>query len=106
MVLVPPILFHSSNALASSYMMNEDGHSGSKDITQLENGRNTMSSTKEIKSIGAWIPNQSVFQEMKAVAQVKAIHKFIRQGYGEYYYVMSDFNNVTAVQSTEKLLDL
>lgn len=68
MVLIPPMFFHLSNVLASSYMMNEDGHSESNNTTQLENERNTMDSIKKINSIGAWIPYRPIFQEMKVVA--------------------------------------
>jgi hypothetical protein len=56
------------------------------------------------KTIGAWTPNQMPLENMTAAEQQNAIVTLLKQGFNEYYFVMSDFRNHDARMMTENLL--
>jgi len=59
------------------------------------------------KPIGVWAPFSDIHQnleELEGINQSKAISNILAQGFDEYYFVMSDFENPKLVHSTETLL--
>lgn len=61
-------------------------------------------SNSEIKTLGAWTPNQMSLQNMTAPKQQNAIATLLKQGFNEYYFVMNDFKNDDSRKMTENLL--
>ena len=57
--------------------------------------------------IGLWTPINSsyVLQHLNGAEQKKAIDILIKKGYQEYYYVMNNFEDVTALKITDELLE-
>ena len=59
------------------------------------------------KPVGVWGPfadSGQNLEQLKGINQSKAISEVFTQGFGEYYFVMSDFENPKLVESTESLL--
>jgi hypothetical protein len=59
------------------------------------------------KSVGVWAPfsdNHQNLEELEGINQSEAISNILVHGFDEYYFVMSDFENLKSVDSTEKLL--
>jgi hypothetical protein len=59
------------------------------------------------KPVGVWAPfsdNYRNLEELEGVNQSEAISNILAQGFDEYYFVMSDFENPKLVDSTETLL--
>jgi hypothetical protein len=55
--------------------------------------------------IGAWAPSKFHLEKMPNPEQRNAISTLLGQGFGEYYFVMRDFNNASERKATEQLLD-
>ena len=57
--------------------------------------------------VGLWTPINSsyVLQHLNGVEQKKAIDVLLKMGYQEYYYVMNNFEDATALRITDELLD-
>jgi len=57
--------------------------------------------------VGLWTPINSsyVLQHLNGAEQKKAIEFLLKMGYQEYYYVMNNFEDTTAVKTTDELLD-
>jgi len=63
------------------------------------------STQKKDVVIGAWAPSNFHLEKMQDPKQVnQAILSLLGQGFGEYYFVMRDFNNASEVKATEQLL--
>ena len=71
---------------------------------QLFNG-SSLGKNKEVV-FGAWVPFQLDLESMQGTKQVNAIHSLLSQGFGEYYFVMRNFNNSTETKAVETLLKL
>ncbi|MGB7635406.1 MAG: hypothetical protein WBL68_16930, partial [Nitrososphaeraceae archaeon] len=59
------------------------------------------------KPVGVWGPfsnNDHTLEQLKGVNQSRAISDIIKQGFDEYYFVMSDFEDPKLIDSTESLL--
>ena len=59
------------------------------------------------KPVGVWGPfsnNDHNLEQLKGVNQSRAISDIIKQGFDEYYFVMSDFEDPKLIDSTESLL--
>jgi hypothetical protein len=58
-------------------------------------------------AVGLWTPLNSsyVLQHLDGAEQKKAIDILIKKGYQEYYYVMNNFEDDTALKITDELLD-
>jgi hypothetical protein len=55
---------------------------------------------------GAWIPKEFHLERIQDPAQTyKSIIAFQQKGFSEYYFVMRNFNNVSEVGATERLLN-
>lgn len=46
-----------------------------------------------------------VLQHLKDLEQKKAIDVLLKEGYGEYYYVMNNFKDPKSLKNTDRLLD-
>ena len=84
---------------------------GNADIdTKDDNNMNSVASRERTSSnipVGLWTPmnNSFVLQHLKDAEQKQAIDVLLKKGYGEYYYVMNNFEDPKAVKTTDKLLD-
>ena len=59
------------------------------------------------KPVGVWGPfsnNDHNLEQLKGINQSRAISDIIKQGFDEYYFVMSDFEDPKLIDSTESLL--
>ena len=59
------------------------------------------------KPVGVWGPfsnNDHNLEQLKGINQSRAISDIITQGFDEYYFVMSDFEDPKLIDSTESLL--
>jgi hypothetical protein len=59
------------------------------------------------KPVGVWGPfsnNDHNLEQLKGVNQSRAISDIIKQGFDEYYFVMSNFEDPKLIDSTESLL--
>ena len=59
------------------------------------------------KPVGVWGPfsnNDHNLEQLKGVNQSRAISDIVKQGFDEYYFVMSDFEDPKLIDSTESLL--
>ena len=65
-------------------------------------------STIEIsKTVGVWGPisnNSHTLEELRGINQSRAMSDIITQGFDEYYFVMSNFEDPKLIASTESLL--
>lgn len=74
------------------------------------NNMNSIASRERTTSnipVGLWTPmnNSFVLQHLKDAEQKKAIDVLLKKGYGEYYYVMNNFEDPKSAKITDKLLD-
>lgn len=78
-------------------------------IANNNNTNNNINPTKAISykttSVGAWIPNQLSLESLRGDELRNAIKTLLNQGFNEYYFVMSDFNNPQSRNVTESLLE-
>jgi hypothetical protein len=59
------------------------------------------------KTVGVWGPisnSSHTLEELRGINQSRAISDIITQGFDEYYFVMSDFEDPKLIDSTESLL--
>jgi hypothetical protein len=78
--------------------------------TDNHNNRNLVTSPEGFAGnipVGLWTPINSsyVLQHLNGAEQKKAIDFLLKMGYQEYYYVMNNFEDTTAVKTTDELLD-
>ena len=78
--------------------------------TKDNNNMNSVASRERTTSnipVGLWTPmnNSFVLQHLKDAEQKKAIDVLLKKGYGEYYYVMNNFEDPKSAKITDKLLD-
>ncbi len=78
--------------------------------TKDDNNMNSVASRERTTSnipVGLWTPmnNSFVLQHLKDAEQKKAIDVLLKRGYGEYYYVMNNFEDPKSVKITDKLLE-
>ena len=78
--------------------------------TKDNNNRNSVAFRERTNGnipVGLWTPlnNSFVLQHLKGADQKKAIDVLLKKGYGEYYYVMNNFEDPKSVKITDKLLD-
>ena len=78
--------------------------------TKDDNNMNSIASRERTTSnipVGLWTPmnNSFVLQHLKDAEQKKAIDVLLKKGYGEYYYVMNNFEDPKSVRITDKLLE-
>jgi len=72
--------------------------------------KNLVTSREEFSGnipIGFWSPvnNSYVLQHLNGAERKKAIDILLKMAYQEYYYVMNNFEDTTAVKTTDELLD-
>jgi hypothetical protein len=113
-------LFFTS--LVSLYGMNNNLLSKVMDVQEILQHVNAVNDTEDYNNIdtvtsreglarnipvGLWTPINSsyVLQHLNGAEQIKAIDILIKMGYQEYYYVMNNFEDNTAVKTTDELLD-
>ncbi len=77
-----------------------------KDYTNMNSIASRERTTSNIP-VGLWTPmnNSFVLQHLKDAEQKKAIDVLLKKGYGEYYYVMNNFEDPKSVKITDKLLE-
>jgi len=85
-------------------------HVNAETDTDNNNNRNLVTSREgfaENIPVGLWTPINSsyVLQHLNGEEQKKAIDFLLKMGYQEYYYVMNNFEDTTAVKTTDQLLD-
>jgi hypothetical protein len=78
--------------------------------TKDDKNMNSVASRERTTSnipVGLWTPlnNSFVLQHLKDAEQKKAIDVLLKKGYGEYYYVMNNFEDPKSVKITDKLLE-
>jgi len=63
--------------------------------------------TTENTTVGLWMPMNTSFalQHLKRAEQEKALEILLKKGYGEYYYVMNNFEDPKSLKITDDLLD-
>lgn len=104
----------SNNTLAKAFLAD------SNDIRSISNERNlnweVINSSSEIhsnsitgidKPVGVWGPisnSSHTLEELRGINQSRAIFDIIAQGFDEYYFVMSNFEDPKLIDSTESLL--
>ena len=85
-------------------------HVNAETDTNNHNNRNLVTSREGFAGnipVGLWTPINSsyVLQHLNGAEQKKAIEFLLKMGYQEYYYVMNNFEDTTAVKTTDELLD-
>ena len=77
-----------------------------KDYNNMNSVASRVRTTSNIP-VGLWTPmnNSFVLQHLKDAEQKKAIDVLLKKGYGEYYYVMNNFEDPKSVRITDKLLE-
>jgi len=68
---------------------------------------NSREGTTENTTVGLWMPMNTSFtlQHLKRAEQEKALEILLKKGYGEYYYVMNNFEDPKSLKITDDLLD-
>ncbi|TLX82073.1 MAG: hypothetical protein E6L04_10580 [Thaumarchaeota archaeon] len=78
----------------------------------IKNGNNIdVTTSREAVSrditVGLWTPTNTSFalQHLKGEEQEKAMDTLLKKGYGEYYYVMNNFEDPKSLKMTDNLLE-
>ena len=105
-------LYGMNNNLLSKLMDVQEilQHVNAVNDTDDDNNIDTVTSREGLARnipVGLWTPINSsyVLQHLNGAEQIKAIDILIKMGYQEYYYVMNNFEDNTAVKTTDELLD-
>ncbi|HZD34707.1 MAG TPA: hypothetical protein VE130_05840, partial [Nitrososphaeraceae archaeon] len=91
--------------LCSSFVLAVVYISSAKHSSEVQS--NSTSITNFGIPVGVWAPfsdNHRNLEELEGTYQSEAISNLLAQGFDEYYFVMSDFENPKLVDSIEKLL--
>jgi hypothetical protein len=76
----------------------------SSNLSGLTTNDNYSIIAKENMIFGAYVPNGFYLEKRHGNDQTQAISNFLKRGFDDYYFVMSDFRNLKEVNSTEALL--
>jgi len=105
-------LYGMNNNLLSKVMYVQEilQHANALNDTDNDNNINQITSREGLSEntpVGLWTPINSsyVLQHLNGAEQKKAIDILIKMGYQEYYYVMNNFEDNTALKTTDELLD-
>lgn len=76
------------------------------EIQAISNHQLPTSQSQKFIVFGAWAPSKFHLEKVRDVnQQINAISTLLAQGFGEYFFVMRDFNNVNETRAREQLLN-
>jgi hypothetical protein len=109
LLLLMPMSFSYSYAATAAIAANSENNTVEKEkynsLASITDFPGFIQNETRKKITGAYIPQNMHLENMQQPNEQKdAISAFVQQGFDKYFFVMTDFENQTQVEITEKLL--